>query len=348
MRTSSQPRKYILLATTLALTLTSTALAADVPTPRPDVHAHEGMLLAMAISPDGKTLATAGDDKIVKLWDTATGKPIGSLKGHKDRPGALCFSPDGKLLLSGSDEKDDLRVWDVATQKEKQVITNTVGIRAITFSPDAKTAVTVGLRGLVARDPASWKPGLSFDSSPMNTNSDDSVSKGVSGSVAFLPDGKTIVTGSSDSTIRLWDAATGKAKALLAEKIDMDKLRVGDICILKGGAQIAAAYKDRTIRIWDVPAAGATEGKVAASLKGHKDSVNCLALSTDGKLLISGSSDKTVRIWDIQTRKELAALTTKDSVFRVAISPDAKTFFAGCRDGTLHSWTLPEKLPPKP
>jgi WD40 repeat protein len=91
--------------------------------------------LALAFSPDGKTVAAAGATGIVKLWDAATGKRVGAIKAHDSRVRTLAFSPDGKLLATGGVDKL-VKLWDVATRKEVGVLRGHVGpVTAVAFSP---------------------------------------------------------------------------------------------------------------------------------------------------------------------------------------------------------------------
>ena len=78
---------------------------------------HEAAVTSAAFSPDGKRIVTASEDKTARIWDAATGKPIGEpLKGHEDAVMSAAFSPDGKRIVTASDDKT-ARIWDAATGK---------------------------------------------------------------------------------------------------------------------------------------------------------------------------------------------------------------------------------------
>src|SRR5207253_496411 len=100
---------------------------------------------SLAFAPDGKTLATAGRDRVVHLWVTATGKESGQLKGHRHQVRSAVFSPDGKYLASG-DVQSVIRIWDVAAAKEVHQIDLRSGTEnlSLAFSPDGKTLACAG------------------------------------------------------------------------------------------------------------------------------------------------------------------------------------------------------------
>jgi WD40 repeat protein len=110
---------------------------------------HHGIVLSLAWSPDGKTLATGAADKLVRLWDTATWKELATLKGHEALIGGLAFAPSGKWLASASDDKT-VKLWDVsgATPKEKTALKGHRNIiKGLAFGRDDQTLATVSTDG---------------------------------------------------------------------------------------------------------------------------------------------------------------------------------------------------------
>jgi len=112
--------------------------------------------------------------------------------------------------------------------------------------------------------------------------------------VAFSPDGKRVVSGSSDKTIRIWDAQT---RSPVLDPLEGHTDYVQSVAFSPDGKRVVSGSYDKTIRIWDAQ----TGSPVLDPLEGHTRSVRSVAFSPDGKRVVSGSSDKTIQIWDAQT-----------------------------------------------
>ncbi|WP_052311095.1 WD40 repeat domain-containing protein [Anabaena sp. PCC 7108] len=113
--------------------------------------------------------------------------------------------------------------------------------------------------------------------------------------IALTPDGKTVISGSRDNTIKIWDLGTGQEKLTLLGHSHL----VNAIAVTPDGKTVISGSFDKTIKIWDL-----VTGQEKFTLKGHDYSVNAIAVTPDGKTLISGSSDKTIKIWDLETQTE--------------------------------------------
>jgi WD40 repeat protein len=152
-------------------------------------------------------------------------------------------------------------------------------------------------------------------------------------SVAFSPDGKSIVSGSWDNTIRLWDAQTGKP---IGQSLQGHKSDVTSVAFSPDGKQIVSGSRDKTIRLWDAQ----TGQLIGQPIQGHTDVVESVAFSPDGKRIVSGSWDTTIRIWDAQTRLPIGQPLQghTDVVELVAFSPDGKRIASGSSDMTLRLW----------
>ncbi|KAG8997310.1 POC1 centriolar protein A [Tulasnella sp. JGI-2019a] len=144
------------------------------------------------------------------------------------------------------------------------------------------------------------------------------------------PDGKTIVSGSDDCTLRLWDASTGSS---IGEPLKGHTSYVRCLAISPDGKTVVSGSDDRTVRLW-----GASMGSsIGEPLEGHTDYVRCLAISSDGKTVVSGSLDQTVRLWDAGMGSSIGEPLKghTDDVRCLAISPDGKTVVSGSLDQTV-------------
>ena len=150
--------------------------------------------------------------------------------------------------------------------------------------------------------------------------------------IAVTPDGKTLISGSDDNTIKIWDLVTGEEQFTLRGHSSY----VGAIAITPDGKRVISGSGDKTIKIWDLQ----TE-KEQFTLTGHSHYVRAIVITPDGKRVISGSDDKTIKIWDLVTGKEQFTLTGhSNSVRAIAITPDGKRVVSGSDDHTIKIWEI--------
>ena len=150
--------------------------------------------------------------------------------------------------------------------------------------------------------------------------------------VAISPDGKTLVSGGSDKTIKIWNLQTGNLRRTLTGHTDA----VRAIAMSQDGALLASASGDKTIKIWDLQS-----GTLLRTLTGHLGPVWSVAIGSDGQTLASGSYDSTVKIWSLQTGTLRHTFPEHyESIWSVAISPDGQTLVSAAYDGTIKIWDL--------
>ncbi len=151
-------------------------------------------------------------------------------------------------------------------------------------------------------------------------------------SVAFTPDGKTLASGSSDNTIKLWEVATGRELRTFSGHLRF----VTSVVFTDDGKTLASASWDKTVKLWDV-----ATGRELRTLTGHSSYIDSLAFTADGRKLASGSDDKTIKLWDVATGRELRTLIGHSSLITsVAFSGDGKTLASGSGDNTIKLWDV--------
>jgi WD40 repeat protein len=159
--------------------------------------------------------------------------------------------------------------------------------------------------------------------------------KGSVTSVAFTRDGKTLVSGSRDDLIHVWDVATGQIKKTMDnhQVTGKDMGDIYSIAFSHDGKLMASGSKDTTIIIWD-----ATTFEALRTLKGHTAALREVAFSNDDKTLASGAEDKTFRLWDVETGKLKKTNELKGGVKGVTYFPDGKTIATASTDGSVCTW----------
>jgi len=288
---------------------------------RPPLSGGKQPIAAVALAPDGKTLATVGTDETVTLWDPAGKQPSRTLKTHHgDRIVSLAFAPDSQTLATASFDKT-IKLHNIASGAEMATLEgHTAGVRGVAFSADGKHCASVGSDRLVILwDVVSAKPRATL--------------RGHTGPalcLAFAPDGQTLATGGADRTVRLWDVPGEKGLGVLSGHTDA----VLAVAFAPDGRLLASGSADRTARLWQ-PA----ERKPLETLRGHLDAVQAVAFAPDGKLLASGSTDKTVRLWQPVTGEERTTFKGHlKGVTALAYSRDGKTLYSGSADQTVKRW----------
>ncbi|MEH2422843.1 MAG: serine/threonine-protein kinase [Nostoc sp.] len=302
---------------------------------------HSGTLSsvnALAISPDSNTLASASDDKSVKLWDLNTQKVLASLSGHSQAVKSVAFSLDGKILATASDDKT-IKLWQVETLEEICTLLGHLhAVKSVAFSPD----------GQILASGSSDKTVKLWD---VNTRTEIDTITGHKlqvNSVAFSPQGQLLASASYDRTIRLWriPILEGFQRELqnhpcysLLSTLSGHAWAVLTVAFSPDGQILATGSDDNTIKLW-----GVNTGQLICTLVGHSWSVVAVAFTADGETLLSASCDKTVKLWRVSTAEEIVTLSGHvDSVSAVAVSKVTQLIASGSRDKTIKLWQLVEQ-----
>ncbi|GGS19850.1 TIR domain-containing protein [Actinokineospora fastidiosa] len=300
---------------------------------------------AVAVSPDGRLIAVGGGS--VRLWDTATRRPVGEPFAAGDVR-TLGFSADGGRLVVGSDE---VRVYDVATRTAvgspaplPEGLPGVGTLRTVAISPDGATIAvgeTFGDLGLwdVETGTRLFAP---FETVPPHIPSAAPVA-------AFSPDGKTLAAlNPHDGKLRFWDLATGRPRGapVAAYPRQTTALAWPSLAYRPDGMRIATAGVDGVVRVWD-PATGKSVG---APLTGggrtrQEKELPSVAFSADGALLAAGNADGTVSLWRGDTLEPVGDPLAGHGgvVGAVAFGPGGLLVSAGA-DGTVRLWDVDARL----
>ncbi len=279
-----------------------------------------GFVEAIAFSPDGTRIMSAGGDYDGRLWDLATRQVIRQYTGHTRQVTAVAYSPNGKLVATASLD-NTVRLWNVDSGQAATTLTgHTSGVVGVAFSPSGQFIATASLDNTARL----WDVASGAELARLTV-----YPAGVS-TVTFSPDGTTIAIDGNNKTALLWNVNTHKAGTVFTGHAEY----ITDVAFSPDGGTLATTSYDNTVRLWDVPT-----GKLKFTLTGHTGYTRAVAFSPDGKVLASTSDDHTIRLWDPRTGKSIATLTAHTAeVLAIAFSRDGRIMATASNDHTIRLW----------
>ena len=323
-----------------------------------------GFVIAIAFSPDGKSIAAGTDNNDIQLWNVVDGKHLLTYTGHSQWVRSIAFSPDSDKIASGSHDMT-VRIWEANTGKCIQVLKgHTDRVRLVKFDPTGKILLTssqdksvrlwdvksgqclrnlIGLGNLLGaviftsggrilggtREKSLIKLWNVDTGKCLNTLQGHA--KWVQ-SMAFSSDGKVIVTSSEDKTIRVWDVKTGQCLNILEGHSNW----VRSIAFSPDGDTFAGGKEDRTIGLWSI-----STGRCLQTLQDHSKWVWSVSFNPDGSLFASGGEDQAIRLWDTATGQCLKTLQGfSKPIWTVAFSPDGASLASGGADQKIQIWSI--------
>ncbi|KAJ3028966.1 Positively regulates the activity of the minus-end directed microtubule motor protein dynein [Rhizophlyctis rosea] len=278
---------------------------------------HRSAVTRVSFHPVFALLASASEDATIRLWDHDSGEHERTLKGHTKAVADVQWNGKGDLLAT-------LIFGDL----------NAVfGEKRVSCSADMSLKL--------------WDSAAEYSCIRTFYGHDHSVS-----SVAFTPDGDTLISASRDTTIKVWEVASGFCTRTIVGHDDWVRSALPS----PDGALLVSCANDQSVRLWDI-----TTGECRGDLRGHEHVVECVAFAPDasypallqlgalnekdphisGRFIASGSRDKTIKIWDTVTNQSIFTLAGHDNWLRgLVFHPSGKYLLSVADDKTLKVWDL--------
>jgi WD40 repeat protein/serine/threonine protein kinase len=292
---------------------------------------HINWVLTLAFH--GDTLASAGLDGMLILWDAASGEQKLAFSTTGQQSGwtrQLAFNPDGSILVTASDD-DTLQLWDAASGAPigTPLHGHQDAVWSVAFNPNGREFVSAGA-----------------DQNVLLWALDPPLSRVLRGhqnavfAVDISPDGRWLVSGggdiaggSGDNRLHLWDMTSGEDEGQLAGH----QGTVTALAFSPDGSLIASGGTDRLVRLWDV----ASRTELDLPMMAHQDVVWALAFSPDGEQIVSTGDDGQVLLWNTADGTPTGQmLEVEGGAFSLAFSPDGETLVVGERNGKITAWNL--------
>ncbi len=316
-----------------------------------------GRVWALAVTPDGRQVVSGSADDSVRLWDTVTGRCVRTVAGHTLCAVAVAVTPDGRQVVSGSGD-GTVRVWDLTTGRAAPLEV-TCPNRPVERSQNVGRAVEAADRALALGAPerafdlvekVRRLPGydrhprlLALRSAAGRRARTTGLTRAWSGAtltghaasvtaVAATSDGRHVVSGSADCSVRVWDLATGRCVQVLSGHTSY----VRAVAVAPDGRHVVSGGDDGSVRVWDL-----ATGRCVHVLSGHTSWVRAVAVAPDGRHIVSGGDDESMRVWDLATGRCVRTLPGHmDGVGAVAVTPDGRHVVCGSDDHTVRVWDL--------
>jgi len=312
---------------------------------------HTDFVNAVAVTPDGKRIISGSSDNTVKVWDLNTGAEVLTFTGHASPVNAVAVAvtPDGTRVISGSSD-NTVRVWNLEEGTETLTFNgHSLPVVAVAVTPDGKKVVSASIATI-----------NSIKVWDLATGKEELTLKGHGDLVrtVSIPPENQIISASDDGTIKVWNLTNGQALFRhIHGQEDAGKRVVSEpvyaIAITSDGKWLisSSGYSQKSTNIvivWNLEAHNYYYNYYKYSpklerfiLKGHNSPISAIAVTPDGKKIISASFDNTIKIWDIQSRKEIYTFTAHDqSISDITVTLDGKKIISASRDKTVKVWDL--------
>jgi len=265
---------------------------------------HTRPIRALAVSPDGSWVVSAGVDRAVRMWDAVTGRQLHEFLSHSAWVDALHVTADGTYVISGGDD-GEIWVWNRITNRRQRLHDSNDAVRVLLAPTNASWLASAGGE-LSERTPTAvrfWD----LASGELLHRLDGHT--GTVNALATDPDGTWLASASRDTDIRIWDPRLGT----LAHTLSGHSGGVTHLLAAADGSWLASAGRDGAIKIWD-----ASAGQLRHAALGHAAPVRALCLLGHGGYLASADRDGVIRVWDVATSTPLTAIRLDGAIASLA------------------------------
>jgi serine/threonine protein kinase len=294
--------------------------------PARNINAHTDRVFGLAVTPDGKTLVSGGEDKTIKIWDFATGKLQKTLTSHQKRVTFTAITPNGKTLVSASSD-GTIKIWDLSTyQLQKTLEGHTDEVNKIAINYDGTLIVSAGKdKKIKIWDLETGKLLNSSENLPASVTA-----------IAFSPKSNLIVSGDFQGKITIWKVEDSNLK--LVKSILGNSLPVWAITINEDETKFITGSNDKNIKIWDLQT-----GYLETILDSQQSFISSLINISDRKILISGGGDSKINIWDMNSESIKKNLIDPSGaqIISITITPDKKNIISANNKGIITIWESP-------
>lgn len=294
---------------------------------------HEFTVWSLAVTSDGLTLVSGGQDATIHVWDLGTEKEIHKFVGHEGPVYGLAVTPDNRRLVSIADKDLAVNVWDLETfDLISSLAPNSAHVATVDVSPDQRFIVTGSEEGIVRF----WDADRGILLRKLDCGHRIY-------SMMISPDGRYLLCGSrrvpasrNPGVVSIWEFEIGAP----VRTLEGHRGNVTALAMTADSRYILSGGQDGEVHLWDLET-----GTLLKTMSGHSAAVLQIEVTTDGQHVITGSRDGTVRVWILRGGVLLQDLRLTENVQSLVVSPDGRHVITGSIEGLVEVWDFEKDSP---